>query len=223
MTNASSENKPNKAAQKSSGKEFVVKQLDQNLAALTDSVAPTTGFDLAALRLPANYGATLGVTKLLNNVLVGKAKKSVFFRTHNDESMAVAVMILELKDTRETYVVMPNVAQELNDLVRPVQLFTVMDRQNNISLVPVPLPGEDGTRNPWHESLAQAVELAKKKWLRISANMAVGGYDVYVAEGELPEPEWPEHTIDEIVQVAFRGKIISSLKHPVVQTLLGRV
>lgn len=182
-----------------------------------------TGFDLAALRLPTNYGATLGVKKLMNIVTVGRTKKPVFFRTHAAEDMTVNVMLLELKDTRETYVVMPNVALELSDLVRPVQLYTVIDRQNNISLIPVPLPGEDGTRNQWHESLAQAVELAKEKWLRISANMAVGGYDVYVAEGKLPEPEWPSHTINEIVQVAFRGKIITSLDHPVVQTLLGRV
>ncbi len=69
--------------------------------------------------------------------------------------------------------------------------------------IPVPLPGEDGTRNPWHESLAQAVEYAKLKWIRITANMHAGGYDVYEAEGELPEPEWPVHDIDALVQVAL--------------------
>ena len=102
-------------------------------------------------------------------------------------------------------------------------LHAVIDRQNNVSLVPVPLPGEDGTRNPWHESLAQAIEYAKLKWIRITANMHVGGYDVNVAQAELPEPEWPAHDIESLVQVAFRGKIITNLDHPVVQSLLGRV
>ena len=55
------------------------------------------------------------------------------------------------------------------------------------------------------------------------ANMHVGGYDVYEAEGELPEPEWPEHDIDALVQVAFRGKIITDLDHPIVQSLLGKI
>jgi hypothetical protein len=183
----------------------------------------TTATDLKSLRLPANYGATLGVKKLLNKVLVGKLKKHQFFRTHISDEMTFPAMILENKEARESYVVVPEVAQEISELVRPVMLHAAIDRQNNVSLIPVQLPGEDGTRNPWHESLAQAVEHAKLKWLRITANMHAGGYDVYEAEGELPEPEWPAHDIDALVQVAFRGKIITSLDHPVVQSLLGKI
>jgi hypothetical protein len=179
--------------------------------------------DLKSLRLPANYGATLGVKKLLTNVPVGKPKKPQFFRTHVSEEMTFPAMILENKEARESYLVIPDVSQEISELVRPVMLHAAIDRQNNVSLIPVPLPGEDGTRNPWHESLAQAVEHAKLKWLRITANMHAGGYDVYEAEGELPEPEWPAHDIEALVQVAFRGKIITSLDHPVVQSLLGKI
>jgi hypothetical protein len=183
----------------------------------------TTDTDLKSLRLPADYGAALGVKKLLTNVLVGKPKKPQFFRTHASDEMTFPTMILENKEARESYVVVPEVAQEISELVRPVMLHAAIDRQNNVSLIPVPLPGEDGTRNPWHESLAQAVEHAKLKWVRITANMYAGGYDVYEAEGELPEPEWPAHDIDALVHVAFRGKIITSLEHSVVQALLGRV
>jgi len=120
-------------------------------------------------------------------------------------------------------VVVPEVAQGISELVRPVMIHAAIDRQNNISLIPVPLPGEAGIRNPWHESLAQAVEHAKLKWIRIAANMHAGGYDVYEAEGDLPEPEWPDHDIDALIQVAFRGKIITKLDHPIVQSLLGRI
>lgn len=183
----------------------------------------STGADLKSLRLPANYGATLGVKKLLTNVLVGRPKKASFFRTHTADEMTFPAMILENKEARESYVVVPEVAQEISELVRPVMLHAAIDRQNNVSLIPVSLPGEDGTRNPWHESLAQAVEHAKLKWIRITANMHAGGYDVYEAEGELPEPEWPAHDIDALIQVAFRGKIITSLDHPVVQSLLGKI
>ena len=185
--------------------------------------ASSTSIDLKSLRLPANYGATLGVKKLLTNVLVGRPKKPQFFRTHIADDMTFPGMILENKEARESYVVVPGVAQEISELVRPVMLHAAIDRQNNVFLIPVPLPGEDGTRNPWHESLAQAVEHAKLKWIRITANMHVGGYDVYEAEGELPEPEWPEHDIDALVQVAFRGKIINDLDHPIVQALLGKI
>ena len=39
--------------------------------------------NLSELRLPANYGATLGVKKVVNSVYVGKPKKSQFFQVHN--------------------------------------------------------------------------------------------------------------------------------------------
>ena len=188
-----------------------------------NQLATSTSIDLKSLRLPADYGATLGVKKLLANVLVGKPKKPQFFRTHASDEMTFPAMLSENKESRECYLVLPEVAQEISELVRPVMLHAAIDRQNNISLIPVPLPGEAGTRNPWHESLAQAVEHAKLKWIRITANMHAGGYDVYEAEGELPEPEWPAHDIDALVQVAFRGKIITSLDHPVVQSLLGKI
>jgi hypothetical protein len=45
----------------------------------------TTSTELKSLRLPANYGATLGVKKLLTLVTVGKPKKQNFFRTHSVE------------------------------------------------------------------------------------------------------------------------------------------
>jgi hypothetical protein len=181
------------------------------------------GIDLNSLRLPPNYGATLGVKKLLTTVRVGRLPKPQFFRTHESNEMTFAAMLLEDKDLSESYLVMPEVAKEISDLVRPVLLHAAIDRQNNVFLIPVPLPAEDGTRNSWHESLAQAVELAKPRWVRISSNKPTGGYDVYEAKGELPDPDWPAYDIEALIQVAFRGKIITDLGHPVVQSLLGRI
>jgi hypothetical protein len=189
----------------------------------TQSSTPNSASSINALRLSANYGATLGVKKLLTTVHVGKPKKANFFRAHASDDMMFTAMILEQKESNETYLVSPDIAHEISDLVRPVQLCAAIDRHNNVSLIPVPLPGEDGNRNPWHESLAQAVEHAKGKWLRISANMSLGGYDVFVAEAPLSEPEWPEYDIEALIEVAFRGKIITSLEHPIVQSLLGRI
>ena len=186
-------------------------------------VKKSSDIDFNALRIPANYGATLGVKKLLTNVPVGKPKKANFFRCHPADDMTYPTMLLEQKESNESYLVVPEVAQEISELVRRVEMFTAIDRHNNVLLIPVPLPGDDGNRNPWHESLAQAVELSKENWIRISANMRLGCYDVFVAEATLSEPEWPEYSMKTILEVAFRGKIITSLEHPIVQSLLGRI
>jgi hypothetical protein len=184
---------------------------------------PSTAELIKSLRLPSNFGDTLGVKKLLTSVPVSKPTPAQFFRCHPDPAMSMSVLLLEQKEARESYLVSMNVAQELRGLVRAVQLFAVIDRQNNLRLVPVTLPNESGTRNPWHESLAQTLELSKKKWVRIAANMAAGSYDVFEATGELGEPEWPAVDIDVLAEVAFRGKIVTSLDHPVVQTFLGKI
>lgn len=188
----------------------------------TPKVTSSLALDIKSLRLPANYGATLGVKKLLTNVPVGRPEKMFFFRTHADDQMTFPAMLLEQKESRERYVVTPDIAQVISELVRPVMLYTAIDRQDNIFLIPVPLPGDSGTRNPWHESLVQAVEYAKLKWIRIASNQRLKGYEIFEAEKPLPEPEWPTHGIDALVEIAFRGKIIDSLDHPVVQSLLGR-
>ena len=177
----------------------------------------------SSLRLSQNFGETLGVKKVLTTVPVGKPTKDRFFRTHTSPSWVFPTWILENKAAGETYIVSPEVASVLGDLVRPVELYAVIDRQNNPSLIPIPLPGPNGVRNPWHESLLQAVLRARLVWLRISANMALGGYDIFEAAASLPEPIWPETTMDELLEVAFRGRIITSLDHPVVQDRLGRV
>lgn len=183
----------------------------------------SSNLDLQSLRLPANYGATMGVKKLLTNVPVRKPRKPQFFRTHPSADMAFDGMLLQQKEKEESYLVVPDVAQQISELVQPVDLFAAIDRNNNVFLIPVPMPGESGVRNPWHESLFQAVEHSKQNWIRINANMHMGGYDVFEAQVSLSEPDWPDHTIDKLVEVAFRGKIIQSLDHPVVQSLLGRV
>jgi len=179
--------------------------------------------DLQALRLPANYGATLGVKKLLTNVPVRKPRKPQFFRTHPSADMAFGGMLLQQKEKDESYLVMPDVAHQISELVQAVDLFAAIDRQNNVFLIPVPRPGESGARNPWHESLFQAVELAKENWIRINANMQMGGYDVCEAQVSLSTPDWPEHGMHKLIEVAFRGKIIQSLDHAMVQGLLGRI
>ena len=177
----------------------------------------------SSLRLTQNFGETLGVKKILTTVPVGRPSKDRFFRTHPSPSWVFPAWILENKASGETYLVSAEVASALGDQVRPVELHAAIDRQNNPFLIPIPLPGPNGVRNRWHESLAQAVEKAKSVWIRISANKDLGGYDIFEATAKLPDPVWPDITMDELLEVAFKGRVITSLDHPIVQERLGRI
>ena len=195
--------------------------VNQTTAVTTTQTQTTSPF--SSLRLTQNCGQTLGVKKVLTMAPVAKPTKDRFFRTHESPNWVYPSWILEDKKTGETYIVSEDVASVLGGLVRAVELYTAIDRQNNVFLIPIPLPGPNGVRNPWHESLLQAVLRAKLVWLRITANKDLGGYDIFEATAKLPEPIWPDTTLDELLAIAFRGRIITNPDHPVVQEKLGGV
>lgn len=184
---------------------------------------PVCASPFSSLRLTQNFGESLGVKKVLTTVPVGKPSKDRFFRAHTSPNWVFPAWILENKATGETYLVSAEVASVLGDLARPVELHAAIDRQNNVLLIPIPLPGPNGVRNPWHESLAQAVGRAKSVWVRISANKELGGYDIFEATAKLPDPVWPDISMDELLEVAFKGRIITSVDHPIVQERLGKI
>jgi hypothetical protein len=196
--------------------------VNQTTTALTTGQTQASS-PFSSLRLTQSFGETLGVKKVLTTVPVGRPSKDRFFRTHTSPSWVFPTWILENKASGETYLVSAEVASTLGNQVRAVELHAAIDRQNNPFLIPIPLPGPDGVRNRWHESLAQAVEKAKSVWIRISANKDLGGYDIFEATAKLPDPGWPDITIDGLLEVAFKGRVITSLDHPIVQERLGRI
>ena len=98
-----------------------------------------------------------------------------------------------------------------------------MNRQGVLFLWPVRLPGSDGRVDDWSRTALEAAQLAVKTWCRVTANMALGGYEVFQATGQLPEPEWPDLTLQQILRVAFKDRFITALDHPVLRKLRGEV
>jgi|GEM_PF-639086 len=178
---------------------------------------------ISSLRIPIGFGAQMAVKKVTVHVPVGKPKKSDFFRVKGGEDGEFLAYIFEHKGVGETYLLSQDMAEIVPESVRIVRLYTATDRRGNPLLIPLPLPSEDGKYNPWHQSLAHAIERAKTKWIRVVANMPAGANDVLEAQGHLSEPEWTEHTIEQLIEIAFREKIITEESHPIIQELLGRV
>ena len=177
----------------------------------------------SSLRLAQNFGESLGVKKVLSTVQVCKPGKDRFFRAHKSPDMVFPAMLLENKATSEVYLVSAQIAGVLGNLVRPVELHAAIDRQGNPFLIPVPLPDSSGNRNRWHQSLDEAVVRSQETWIRITANKTIGGYDIFEASAKLPEPIWPTESMDSLLEVAFRGRVLDDPNHPVVIDLLGGI
>jgi hypothetical protein len=179
-------------------------------------------FDPAMLRLDQSFVTNPGVKKLLTTVPVRKPNRQDFARVHPAPAYRLSpAAIIELKEDREVYLVTPDIASELPGEFGVASLYTTINRQGVLHLWPVKLPGPDGKHNEWHRSAGEAAERAMHRWVRVTANTSLGAYDLFEAIGELPEPEWPEISFAEILQVAFRDRVVNSLDHPLIQRLRG--
>jgi hypothetical protein len=180
-------------------------------------------FNPANLRLSQDFHADLGVKKKLLTVPVRKPDKTWFVRVHPDEDYRLPTYVIELKQEQETYLVTPALWPELagESTFSPRLLITAVNRQGDLFLWPVRLPGKDGRNDRWSESAMEAVQLAQKSWVRVSANMSLGAYEVYEATAAVPEPKWPEETMADLLKIAFKGRLIESLDHAVLQQLRG--
>jgi hypothetical protein len=180
------------------------------------------GFDLENLRLSQNFSDLVGVKKLLTTVPVRKPGKQDFFRVRPGKDWRLETAVLEVKEDRETFLVAPELWPELPGELTPKVLFTTINRQGVVTIWPVRLPGEDGRQDAWSRSALEAADLGQKSWIRLAANMSLGAYEVFRAmRDDLPEPVWPELTLQEILKIAFQDRLIRTLDHPVIRRLKG--
>jgi hypothetical protein len=183
--------------------------------------APDLFADLASLRLSQDFATSIGVKKALLTVPVRKPAKEWFVRTR--PQLRIETCVLELKEDRETYLVAPALRAELasESTVGPRALFAAMNRQSVLFVWPIRLPGPDGKIDDWNRSALEAATMAEGNWVRVASNMALGAYDVSVATADWPEPEWPDLAFNEILRIAFKGRVIDSLDHPKLKQLRG--
>lgn len=173
------------------------------------------------LRLSQSFVETAGVKKLLKTVPVRKPSPQDFVRVHPDPAFRENFPIIELKDEREEYIVTSSLVLSLADELVSKTLFLAINRQGVVFFWPVRLPSPDGKNLDWWRSSREAAELAMTRWVRVRANMSLGAYDIFEAEGVLPEPEWPELSFWDLVKLAFRDHLIDRLDHPVLKRLRG--
>jgi hypothetical protein len=88
---------------------------------------------------------------------------------------------------------------------------------------PARLPKADGRRDNWAESALEAMEAARRGWVRMQACMGMGAYEFYTPLAELTPPQWPQMGFQEMLRLAFRGNLIDCLDHIVLRQLRGEV
>jgi len=198
----------------------------KNNAAVESTANDDPFADLSKLRLGQNFVELAGAKKLLTTVWVRKPDKQEYVRTHPEPEFRMDCAIIELKEDRENYLVMPGVAAAVVNEVKPVMLCTTISRQGVVFLWPVPLTPLDGAGGrrkvlESHRTQQEAAARAIGGWIRMVWSMSVGAYEIFEGPSGTPDPVWPEHSFQDLLRVGFKDKIIQSLDHPVLKRLRG--
>lgn len=183
-------------------------------------------FDIKQLRLPNDYATQPLVEKVMVSMAVGKPNRQEFFRSHPDPLFSTEVASIAVKGDREAiYIVDPALLSQLPmGEWKPIRLQLSITRGGNLFLWALRVPGPEGKEDRWMLSALEAREMSEKHWIRIQANQQAGAYDVHRALADLGEPAWPaDITLGKAVELAFRGRVIDTLEHPVLRQLRGEV
>lgn len=197
-----------------------ISMLDSSGNSAPGQAAPDP-FDPATLRLSQDFASTVGVKKVLTNVPCRKPNRQEFVRVRAGAEWRLDTAVFEDSLDREVYLVANDMIPELAGEVRPICLRLAISKQGNLFLWPCKLPGPDGRSNHWHESAAEAATHAEKRWVRVSANMSAGMYDLAKATGDLLEPTWPDISFRDVIKLCFRDRLIDSHDHPLLKQLRG--
>jgi hypothetical protein len=183
-------------------------------------------FDLVSLR-ERGHDDGIAVRKVLLSIPVKKPGKHEFFRVQPDPEYSIDAPIYEHENglNRDVYWISPDLRPEVHAELKWVRLHTCVSRRGVHFLWPVKLPTADGSGSgrAWAESALEIAEEAMKSWVRMAGNTDSGRYEMFVAEGELGEPPWLGKTFRELLDLAFKGRVIYDPDHPVLQELYGRI
>ena len=180
-------------------------------------------FDPKRLRIGQRVGEGQDVRRVLVSVLVRKPNRQEFFRTHPDPAMSVELALLEFKQDRQSFIITPEMAPYLPGEAVVKLVVPTITIHGAVFLWPVKLPDEQGRLDEWNSVALEAAERAGSRWLRLMANMGAGTYDVLEAAGQFPEPVWPEKSLQQLLEIAFKGRVIDSMDHPVLRRLRGEI
>ena len=179
-------------------------------------------FDPRSLTLSQDFVSLVGVKKEVMRVPIQRPMPQSFFSPHPDPDWRMQVAVIEMKEDRENFLVVPALLDELQGEWVAKMLVACQTRQGAFFFWPIRLPGQDGRIDTWNEAAMQIASTYGGRWIRLIANKEIGAYDVVEPISVFPPPTWPDSP-DELMAKAFRERVIDQLDHPVVKRLRGLV
>lgn len=177
--------------------------------------------DLSQFKLPQNFDDLAAVKPVLTVIPVRKPHRQEFIRVRPGDEWQMETGGLKDQESGEVYLVPGSLWQHLPGEIKPMVVFLVMTRNSKVPFLwPCTIPDPEKP-NRWHQSAMDAARLAQSQWVQVKSDTTAGCYLSGVPMTQFPEPEWPENTFSELLELGFRDQVITSLDHPFLRRLRG--
>ena len=158
-------------------------------------------------------------------VAVGTPGNKAFYRCHPTIETQMGLIELETNGERETYAVIPEIAEteEAGSVFDCHQyvLRLLVNKDGVLRFWRMRIPS--GLRTNTFETALQVSELMRTSWVKASYVSSANGYMPITAAADFGQPEWSDEDLDSLLDKAFRGRIIDSLDHDVLRVARGDI
>jgi hypothetical protein len=132
--------------------------------------------------------------------------------------LLVATNASNSNDRNPLYVVTDNARPELERFLKPHRVVVGITYHDKVQFLWVRAISTGS--NSWTESVMLAMDEALTDWISLETDHALGEYKRHHGPRDWEDPEWSDQTLEDVVNLAFRDRIIDSLEHPVAKRLL---
>ena len=179
-------------------------------------------FSLADIRNDQDFGEQIGLKYHTAKPQVKRPNKYGFFRTLGPREDWISATVIDTGSAGEIFLVSNNIRDSVIAFCSPVLLVPWIDRDDEICIWPLKRPKEGNSPMGWHTSALDAATRALFHWTQMTANSSASAYDIAAAQGNLPDPQWPDPLdITDLIQKTFADRFIDSLDHPTIRRMRG--
>ena len=121
----------------------------------------------------------------------------------------------DLAVPRGFYLIHPRLARVFSGLGKPYLLLTCVTNHGSMFIWPIRLV--EGFGDSWCKSRLRIATMAETQWVRVLGSQG-NGYAAVVSRKDHGEPKWQGGTLGELLGIAFDGRMVEELTHPLCQT-----
>jgi len=176
--------------------------------------------EIGGLRLLQSFPDLVRTFWEPGHIIVDRPELNRWFRVHPDPAKRWTGYLLQLRSRRGRRrplycrIMKPELVAYIVRDIRRATLYLAIDRQGNVYLIPLMVDQKGKPKASRTGPLKRHLDLAMKEFISLVKKGSGRHYDRKRTRNKYPEPDWPELTIDELLDIAFdEDHRIASLDH----------